>query len=176
MPWHEPDHRDRQPRGGSLAAALRREAIAERPAFSREFHDQLMRRVTKPARPRPNPTVAAKPLSARWPAAGLVATLAAVVAVVAVSVMTPSSDDVSRVRQGEPRPPLAATTTASAPDGGAIAGDEAPGIDRLPTFTEIEESVSDGVASLAASLFEVPDWTALADFDASAGLDAADIP
>jgi len=144
--------------GRGPAAALWREAIAERPPFSEELHDRLVRRLAASRPPRPVPRkVAAAPATLirrmRIPLALSVAVMATTVALVGWN-----------GRDALPRPPAGLSAAGGLPD---VAPPEEPlGIDRLPTPGEIEEEVRESVTTLAASLLGVPEWTAVADFDA----------
>ena len=158
-------------RGGSLATRLRREAAADRPAFSSCFHDRVMERLTpQPLRPA---TVGMPVRSAgRWIETPLPLLAAALVAGVALVMIT------AEAWQWDGRAGRAATLAARAvgpapaPVAAALSGADGPvGLERLPMFDEIDAGVRDGVASLAASLFEVPDWAMLAGLDARAVLD-----
>ena len=157
----------------TAAAALRREAIAERPPFSERLHEQIVRQLPAARPPTPTrPAVAAALAPARL-FARTVITLAASAALVAVLLVA------RPVRDADPTRPLGpmqagraavVALDAAAPGNGGIAApalpDETPGIDQLPTPGEIEEELREGVTTLAASLLEVPDWASLADFDA----------
>jgi hypothetical protein len=175
MRWDDHDGRGRF----IAAAALRREASAERPPFSDRLHEQIVRRLPA-ARP---PTHARRPIAAALAPPRLfnrtVITLAASAALVAVAALLVARP----VRDADPARPLrpmnaggAAVVALDAEASGelvvaaAALPDETPGIDRLPTPGEIEEELREGVTTLAVSLLEVPDWTSLADFDAGSFL------
>ena len=160
----------------TAGAALRREAIAERPPFSEAFHKSLVRRLptARPPRQARRAVLAAEvpPTRVRRTLIPL-AVSAALVAVAVLLVARP-------VRDAEPARPLGpmnadgavvvALDAATSSDLGVAAAlpEETPGIDRLPTPGEIEEELREGVTTLAVSLLDVPEWTALADFDAGA--------
>jgi len=163
----------------TAAAALRREAIAERPPFSDRLHEQIVRRLPAARPPTPaRPAIAAAVAPARL-FTRTVITLAASAALVAVAALLVARP----VRDADPTRPLgpmnaggAAVVALDAEASGelvvaaAALPDETPGIDRLPTPGEIEEELREGVTTLAVSLLEVPDWTSLADFDAGSFL------
>lgn len=163
----------------TAAAALRREAIAERPLFSERLHDKIVGRLPAARPPRPaRPAVAATVAPPR-PFNRTVITLAASAALVAVAVllMGPPARDADPTRPFGPIHAGGASEfalEAAAPGNGGIAAasvpDETPGIDQLPTPGEIEEELREGVTTLAASLLEVPEWTSLAEFDAGSFL------
>jgi hypothetical protein len=135
-----------------LAAALRREARAERPAFAPAMHEGVLAALA--ARSVPRAAGAAAPAGLepavarpRRSFAGSVATggLAAVVASLAVAVVTLG-----------PRPAPPATVPAAA--------EAEAGIERLPTPDEIGSTVFAQVATFAAlavGVPELPDLTAL---------------
>ncbi|MBM4021030.1 MAG: hypothetical protein FJ284_02090 [Planctomycetes bacterium] len=178
MPRPEQARRDEGRANGSLASVLRREAVADRPAFSEPLHDRIMRRVTTARWSRPGPKPVLEPPPARRLGDVIAAAVSAAAVVVAL-LMTASPDGggASRGMRATVPTPIDGTRAAESPSAAVTAsGDVLPTIDRLPTLEEIEESVNHGVASLAASLFEVPDWTALAELDITAGLEATAVP
>ncbi|MFM8414519.1 MAG: hypothetical protein ACKOCX_07315 [Planctomycetota bacterium] len=156
---------------GSVATRLRREAAADRPAFSAEWHERVVRRLVADGKgPRaPQPKVA-EPLAVeprrRWIVAVIPLAAAVVVAATVVVLMHPGPDlRIGGAGQGERPASDAAVASVPAEADGPV------GLERLPMFDEIDAGVRDGVASLAASLLEVPDWTMLAELDAGAVLD-----
>jgi len=136
-----------------LAAALRREAQAERPPFSPAVHEGVLAALAARATERTVPTAApdaATPTAPRprrpFPWSLATGGLAAAVACLAVATVTM-----------EPRP---ASQPAAVPE---TAGTEA-GIERLPTPDEIGATVFAQVATFAAlavGVPELPDLTAL---------------
>lgn len=158
-------------RGGSLPTRLRREAATDRPVFSAELHDRLMKRLT----PRPlRPSTLGMPdrPAGRWigtPLPLLAATLVAGLAVVMITAEAWRRE--SRAGQGEMLAAVVAGPVAAPTAADSFGADEPIGLERLPMFDEIDAGVRDGVASLAASLFEAPDWAMLAGLDARAVLD-----
>jgi hypothetical protein len=150
---------DQRDRGRFAAgAALRREAIAERPPFSEAFHNRLARRLPAVARPRPAPrrvaAVGVASLLARWAVVPLAVSVM-VLAVLVLLVARPGSDT-------QPIQPTGVVGEASP----VAAMEELLAIDRLPTPGDIEEALRETMATLAVSLLDVPEWTTLADFDA----------
>lgn len=163
--------------GGSLATRLRREAVADRPAFSADFHDRLRKRLAReplqtripvavpiaiPAIPRGRRT------SAPLPAAAFVAALA----------MFMITAETRRQEGGAGQGDVLGVATVGPDKGPAavadlIGVDGAVGLDGLPMFDEIDAGVREGVASLAISLLDMPDWTKLAAFEARLPLDSA---
>lgn len=143
---------DDGPPAAGIVATLRREAAAGRPAFSVRFHDRLVRRIATVASAPVRPAGRGMPSTA-WVAAAAILT--------AWLIGSPHG--------GGPRP---APVPAGAEHVAAVARDtrEPVGIDRLPTFDELESGVQEGAVALAAVLFGMPEWTALAGFD------AADLP
>ena len=161
-------------RGGSLATRLRREAAADRPVFSTELHDRLMKRLT----PQPlRPATLGMPVrpAGRWigtPLPLLAAALFAGLAVVVITAEAWRRD--SRAGQGDVLAAGVAGPATAATVADLIGADGPVGLERLPMFDEIDAGVRDGVASLAASLFEAPEWAMLAGSDARAMLDPGD--
>ncbi len=172
-------HNDDRAAGGrgGVGAALRREAVAERPRFSEEFHERLVQRLPVASAPRtalPAFTLPANPPSpirrAALPLAVSATLVAAAILLLALPGREAQPDRVPGPIAGGGvelvtlTPPMAARGEPGEPTIGLE--QEPVGIDRLPTFDEIGESVREGVTTLAVSLLEVPEWTALADFDA----------
>lgn len=153
---HEPD---------GLADLLRREAIGERPRFSRSLHGRILRRlpVSRAAEPRTGETARSP-----WRLVRLAAAAATSFAV-GLAIITAGTDPADG-------PPQRVALVAMDPAGGsgvAASGDAAElGIERVPTFDELEAGVREGVSTLAATLLEVPEWRMLADFDAAGFLGA----
>lgn len=155
---------------GSLATRLRREAAAERPAFSPGLHERFVRRLAVDAGGQRalQPTVAAGPRR-RWLVAVMPLAVACVAAA-AVTLLIDAAPDRRIVREWEGERPST---------GAAVASDRADmdgivGLERLPMFDEIDAGLRDGVVTLAASILEVPDWTMLAELDARALLDSGE--
>ena len=137
---------------GGLAARLRRDAGATRPAFSVALHERVCAAVADTMPPAPaRPPHRGRRL--RW------ATLAGGLAAVAC---------IAALVGGGWRAPV-----AGPPPGAAWAATDGPGIERLPTPGEIGEGVLAEVTTLAAAAVGVPALTDLAAFD-PAGLVAAD--
>jgi hypothetical protein len=136
-----------------LAAALRREARAERPPFAPALHEGVLAtlaarsvaRADRPAAPAGHEPAVARPRRALpWSAA--TGGLAAAVACLAVAVVTVGP---------RPAPPAALP----------VAADTEAGIERLPTPDEIGATVFAQIstfAALAVGVPELPDLTALA--------------
>lgn len=171
-------HDDDRGAGGrcGVGATLRREALAERPQFSEEFHERLVQRLPAAARPRTAPPPVAPPATppsgirrAVLPLAVSATAVAAAVLLLALPRREAQPDRLPRPIAGGGvqvmtlAPPMAARGEPGEPTIGLE--QEPVGIDRLPTFDEIGESVREGVTTLAVSLLEVPEWTAVADFD-----------
>ncbi len=157
------------------AAVLRREACSERPPFSEAFHDRLMRRLPNSPGSRQTPLsvapVAAPPgliRRAMLPGSISAAVVSVAFLLVARSGLLSRADRASRTVAGGEAERAPPAMLAGGVQGELTIGQEqeSVGIDRLPMFAEIEESLREGVTTLAASLLEVPEWTALADFDA----------
>lgn len=134
---------------GGLAARLRREARAERPAFSPSLHAGVVAAVARGSR-RPSGRAAGR---RRWSPAAL-ACIAAACGALVLGVPWPRP----------PAPPDAVPVAVVA---------DVPGIDRLPTPGEIGDGVIAEVTTLAAAAVGLPAWRALAalDPDALAGID-----
>jgi hypothetical protein len=154
-------------------AALRREAIAERPPFSEAFHDRLVRRLSAcsslPPVPRPVAPLATQPVPVRRAVLPVAAAVVAVVILLVARFDREAPPDRSPVPTGEGGvAPRAVSSLGNGELDQVMTGQEREpvGIDRLPTFDELEESVAEGVTTLMVSVLEVPEWTALADWDA----------
>jgi hypothetical protein len=136
-----------------LAAALRREARAERPAFAPAMHEGVLAALAARSVPRAagaaapagrEPAVARPRRASPWSVA--TGGLAAAVACLAVAVVPVAP---------RPAPPAALP----------VAADTEAGIERLPTPDEIGSTVFAQVATFAAlavGIPELPDLTALA--------------
>lgn len=161
-------------RGGSLATRLRREAAADRPVFSAELHDRLMKRL----RPQPlRPATLGMPVRPAGSGSGTPLPLLAAALVAGLAVVMVTAAAWRRDRGAGQGDGLAAVVAGpvTAPTAADLIGSDGPvGLERLPMFDEIDAGVRDGVASLAASLFEAPDWALLAGLDARAVLDPGD--
>ena len=150
-------HRRVTQRGDRFADLLRREAAAAEPRFSWALHERLLGQLPAPAGPAPaaGAAWARRPVSRPWiVAAGGAAALAVAIALVTT---TPGS------RRGVP---VAGAPGGAGPAELAVAADE-PEIERLPLYDDLEAGLREGVSTLAATLFEVPEWRMLADFDAA---------
>ena len=150
-------HRRVTQRGDRFADLLRREAAAAEPRFSPALHERLLRRLPAPAGPAPaaGSAWARRPVS--WPWIAAAGGAAALTVAIALVTTAPGS------RQGVPGP---VTPGEGGPAELAVAADE-PGIERLPLYDDLEAGLREGVSTLAATLFEVPEWRMLADFDAA---------
>lgn len=139
------------------AARLRREALADRPAFSEAFHQRLVERMAGLRQPVPGLREAAS-RDRRW-TVPVGVTVAMLFAAVGVSMATrpPTGDrGASTVRQ-------AASPTDA-------------GVERLPMFDEIESEVVDGIGAMAAEFVGLPPWGDLAAFDVRSLLASDDTP
>jgi hypothetical protein len=164
---------DHQRRQGGPAAVLRREAIRERPAFSPDLHRRLLERLESgPGRHLPASSsqpraggVRGRSHRVRWI---VTASLGGIALLASLGLVGRFWD-----RRGPAEPPVAGRLAAAWADleatrPGAVetlATDEV-GIDRLPMFDEIGDGVVEGVATLAVSLLDVPDFAMLADLGA----------
>lgn len=148
MADREDPGRSRRHGARGLAAALRREARAGRPAFSPALHDGVLAAVAATSRRRSTPPAGRhRPAWSAATVGGLAACAAVAIAVVPLRLAPPpwgSTADVAR----EP---------AAVADG--------PGIERLPTPAEIGEGVLAEVTTLAAAAVGLPEWTDLAVLD-----------
>jgi hypothetical protein len=161
-----------------LADLLRQEAARERPLFSEALHGRILRRLPvnadAPAVIRhAEPRAGRAGRSAWWPS-GIVAAAVAVAAAIAVIAVRPEPAG------GQPRSVavVAAEPAGGSEDaaqGGATEAAEF-GIERVPTFDDLEAGVREGVSTLAATLLDVPEWRMLADFDAAGFLGADSAP
>ena len=162
----------REPDG--LAELLRREAAGERPMFSTALHERILRGM--PVNP-PAVIRCAEPRGERvgrsmWRQVSLAAA-GAVLAVLTLAINWAGLHPADGPLQGVA---LVATDPAGGSDA-AAAGDAAElGIERVPTFDDLEAGVREGVSTLAATLLDVPEWRMLADFDAAGFLGADSAP
>jgi hypothetical protein len=151
-----------------LAESLRREAAGERPMFSVALHERILwgMTVTPPAvTPIAEPRAQGAGRSA-WRQVSLAAA-AAVLAVMALAINRAGRDPAG----GQPRPVALVVVDPAGGSEVAAGGDAADaaefGIERVPTFDDLEAGVREGVSTLAATLLDVPEWRMLADFDAA---------
>jgi hypothetical protein len=159
----------------AFAAILRREAERERPGFAAGFHGDLMRRLVRKRRPvgsrRPSTSSGTERLVRQrrgWlRAAAVLAGGGAAAGLIGAGVVdrgvSPSLPNDAAGRG------LVSSTTfssrAAVPDQAAAGGDDL--IERLPLFDEIDAEIRSSVATVASALLAVPDWRALAEFDAA---------
>lgn len=154
---------------GGLAARLRREAAADRPAFSVEFQGRLARRLAAEGkRPRAAREDLAEPVAVRSPRTWI-PLAAAVVAAGALTMLVALGTNPAEGVAGRRGDRLAVPRVPA----GVAEADGPVGLERLPMFDEIDAGVREGISSLAAALIEPPDWSALAVFDARALVEPA---
>lgn len=150
-------HRRVTQRGDRFADLLRREAAAAEPWFSWALHERVLRQLPAPAGPAPAAGSAWARRSVSRP--GMVAAAGAAALAVAIALVTTAPG--SRPGVSGPRAPGGA-----GPAELVVAADE-PEIERLPLYDDLQAGLQEGVSTLAATLFEVPEWQMLADFDAA---------
>ena len=171
------DHaeRARYRRRSGPAAALRREAMRERPGFSVELHRRLLERLeVSPGRRRRPAAVepgladesSGRPRRGRWLVTASLGGLAVLASLSMVGRFRPGVEPASRAL-GEPAAVAVADELPAGSGPAAIPETNELGIDGLPMFDEIGDGVVESVATLAVSLLEVPDLAMLADLGAS---------
>ena len=171
------DHaeRARYRRRSGPAAALRSEAMRDRPGFSAELHRRLLERLEAcPGRRRRlaavEPALAddssGRPRPGRWLVTASLGGLAVLASLSMVGRFRPGVEPAARALR-EPAAVAVADELPAESGTAAVPVTAEVGIDRLPMFDEIGDGVVESVTTLAVSLLEVPDLTMLADLGAS---------
>jgi len=167
-------HARLEQRQGGPAAALRREAMRERPEFSAELHRRLAERLeVSPQRHLPEASSRApsggrrgRSQRGRWLVTASRGAISLLASLGLVGRFWDGTGPAERLADGRLATVLAGREVGQSGTAETPATAEVS-IDRLPMFDEIGDGVVEGVTTLAVSLLDVPDLAMLADLGAS---------